>query len=103
MKKVLVVIALLSSLHLQAQSPLVIPPALTGTTFNLNVQDGITQFYTGINTPTYGINGALLAPTLIVNKWDWVTFNVTNNLAGTGNSTTMHWHGLRLPSVYDGG
>ncbi len=86
-----------------AQNPLFIPPALTGSTFNLSIQDGITQFYPGINTPTYGINGPLLAPTLIVNKWDWVTMNVTNNLAGNGNSTTIHWHGMHVPAMDDGG
>lgn len=103
MQKILLAVGLSACLNLQAQNPLVIPPVLTGTTFNLNVQDGITQFYTGINTPTYGVNGALLAPTLIFNKWDWVTLNVTNNLTGSGNSTTMHWHGIRLPAVFDGG
>lgn len=86
-----------------AQNALFIPPTLTGTTFNLNIQNGTTQFYTNINTPTYGINGALLAPTLIVNKWDWVTMNVTNNLTGFGNSTTIHWHGLHVPAMDDGG
>lgn len=86
-----------------AQNPLVVPPALTGTTFNLKIQNGTTQFYPGINTPTYGINGALLAPTLIVNKWDWVTMNVSNTLTGFGNSTTIHWHGLHLPAADDGG
>lgn len=86
-----------------AQNALFIPPTLTGTTFNLNIQNGTTQFYTNINTPTYGINGALLAPTLIVNKWDWVTMNVTNNLTGFGNSTSIHWHGLHVPAMDDGG
>ncbi len=86
-----------------AQNPLTIPPTITGTTFNLNIQNGVTQFYQGINTPTYGINGPLLAPTLIVNKWDWVTMNVTNSLTGTGNSTTIHWHGLHVPAMDDGG
>ena len=86
-----------------AQNPLFIPLTLSGTSFDLNIQNGITQFYPGINTPTYGINGALLGPTLIVNKWDWVTMNVTNNLAGSGNSTTIHWHGLHVPAMDDGG
>lgn len=89
--------------EVDAQNPLAIPPTLSGTTFNLNIQNGITQFYSGINTPTYGINGALLAPTLIVNKGDWVTMNVTNTLIGFGNSTTIHWHGLHLPPTDDGG
>ena len=86
-----------------AQNPLFIPPTLSGTSFDLNIQNGITQFYPGINTPTYGINGALLSPTLIVNKGDWVTMNVTNNLTGSGNSTTIHWHGLHVPAMDDGG
>jgi blue copper oxidase len=85
------------------QNPLFIPPALTGTTFNLNIQNGTTQFWPSINTPTYGINGNILAPTLIVNKWDWVTLNVTNSLTGFGNSTTVHWHGMHVPAPFDGG
>ena len=53
-----------------AQNPLYIPPLLTGTTFNLNVQSGTTQLYPGNPTPTYGINGSFLSPTLRVNKGD---------------------------------
>lgn len=85
------------------QNPLFIPSALSGPTFNLNIQNGVTQFWPSINTPTYGINGNILAPTLIVNKWDWVTMNVTNSLTGFGNSTTIHWHGLHVPALADGG
>ncbi|MBS1773157.1 MAG: multicopper oxidase domain-containing protein [Bacteroidetes bacterium] len=83
-----------------AQNPLTIPPALTGTNFNLTIQSGTTTFYSGYNTPTYGINGVWMAPTLIINKGDSVTFNVTNNLPV---NTTIHWHGLHLPSKWDGG
>lgn len=87
----------------QSQNPLFIPPALSGTSFNLDVQNGVTQFFPGINTPTYGINGPLLAPTLILQKGDWITMHVTNNLTGNGNATTMHWHGLHVPAPADGG
>ncbi|MBL7766584.1 MAG: multicopper oxidase domain-containing protein [Chitinophagaceae bacterium] len=86
-----------------AQNPLAIPPVLTGTTFNLNVQNGVTQFWSGINTNTYGINGNILAPTIMVNKGDNITLNVTNSLTGSGNSTTMHWHGLHVAPQHDGG
>ncbi len=86
-----------------AQNPLFIPDTLNGTNFNLTVQNGTTQFFPPSNTPTYGINGAFLSPTLFVNKWDWVTMNVNNTLTGNGNSTTMHWHGLHLPAMDDGG
>ncbi len=83
-----------------AQNPLIIPPALTGLNFNLTVQSGTTQFYPGISTPTYGINGAFLSPTIIVNKGDVVTLNVINNLTV---GTTMHWHGLHVAPENDGG
>ena len=83
-----------------AQNPLLIPPALTGTSYNLNVQMGSVQFLSGAATPTYGVNGNILAPTLIVNKGDVVTMNVTNNINST---TTMHWHGLHVPAMDDGG
>ncbi|MEO8087154.1 MAG: multicopper oxidase domain-containing protein [Bacteroidota bacterium] len=90
-------------LTVKAGNPLFIPPLLSGTNFSLNIQNGVTQFYPGVNTPTFGINGPLLAPTLVLNKWDWVTMNVTNNLTGNGNATTIHWHGLHVPAIYDGG
>jgi bilirubin oxidase len=104
MKKVLLLLSpFLFCKIIFAQNALFIPPSLTGTSFNLNIQNDTTQFYSGINTPTYGINGNILAPTLIVNKWDWVQMNVTNNLTGNGNSTTMHWHGMHVPAMDDGG
>jgi len=83
-----------------AQNPLVIPPALTGTNFNLTVQSGTQTFYGSTPTPTYGINGAFLSPTIIVNKGDSITLNVINNLPV---KTTMHWHGLHVSAMNDGG
>ncbi|MFM7016330.1 MAG: multicopper oxidase domain-containing protein [Bacteroidota bacterium] len=105
MKKILFLFFMVSSVkgYSQFVNPLAIPPALTGTNFNLNVQNGSTQFWNGITTPTYGINGNILGPTLIMNKWDNVTIHVTNSLTGSGNSTTMHWHGLHVPAKFDGG
>jgi bilirubin oxidase len=83
-----------------AQNPLTIPPALTGTSFNLNVQSGIQNFYAGFNTPTYGINGPWMSPTIIVNRGDSITLNVIN---GLNVKTTMHWHGLHVAPENDGG
>lgn len=95
-----VFLLLFLSLGLCAQNQLFIPPLLEGTNFDLQVQSGTTQFFPGVNTPTFGVNGNILAPTLSVNKGDIVTFNVTNNLS---TSTTMHWHGLHVPAMDDGG
>lgn len=83
-----------------SQNPLTIPPVLTGLNFNLTVQAGTQQFYPGNATPTYGINGAFLSPTIVVNKGDIVTLNVNNTL---NVATTMHWHGLHVAPENDGG
>lgn len=103
MKLLKTLIMIFSCNSLLAQNPLNIPPALTGTTFNLNIQNGISSFYTGTTTPTYGINGIWMAPTIIVNNGDSITLNVTNSLTGIGNSTTIHWHGLHVSPENDGG
>jgi len=82
------------------QNALYIPPALTGTEFNLEVQSGTRNFYGNVATPTYGINGGWMAPTIIVNKGDSIQLNVTNNLPVR---TTMHWHGMHVAAYNDGG
>lgn len=79
-----------------------IPEALYGTTFNLNIHESVKQIKaTGNQTVTGSINNeAFWGPTLIINKGDEVHMNVTNNL---NESTTLHWHGMHLPAVMDGG
>lgn len=91
---------LLCSISGISQNPLFIPDTLSGTVFNLTAQSGITQFFTGKNTTTFGYNGNLLGPTLLMNKGDNVTLNVTNTLTV---STTVHWHGFHIPAKDDGG
>lgn len=100
MKQILSLLIIACSFSAHAQNPLAIPPALTGTTFNLNVQTGTQTFYPGFNTPTFGINGPFMSPTIIVNKGDSITLNVINNLPV---KTTMHWHGLHVAPENDGG
>ncbi len=91
---------LLCSSNSFAQNVLSIPPLLTGTVFNLTVQSGTQSFYSSTTTPTYGINGSWMGPTISVNKDDSVTLNVINNLPV---KTTMHWHGLHVAAQNDGG
>ncbi len=83
-----------------ASNPLAIPPLLTGKEFELTVQSGTSTLLPGIQTPTYGVNGVFLGPTLMINKGDSVTIHVKNLL---NTSTTMHWHGLHVPARFDGG
>jgi FtsP/CotA-like multicopper oxidase with cupredoxin domain len=93
-KNTLVAIILLMATNASfAQNPLLIPDTLSGTTFNLSVQQGTSVFFDGHNTPTYGYNGSFLGPTLFINKQDSITLNVTNNLPV---ATTVHWHGFHV-------
>ena len=78
-----------------------IPDTLSGTTFNLNIKDTFKQLKsTGQQTITGAINGDFWGPTLIIYKGDTVRMNVKNSL---NDSTTIHWHGMHLPAVMDGG
>lgn len=92
--------ATLLALRMAAQTPLPIPDTLSGTTIDLAVQEGTWEFHAGEVIPTYGYNGDLLGPTLILNKDQEVTINVTNNLP---DLTTTHWHGLHVSAANDGG
>ncbi len=77
-----------------------IPDTLSGTTFNLSIRDSSAQLRPGNLTKTAGVNGKFWGPTLILNKGDMVYMNVYNYLPDT---TTLHWHGMHLPAIMDGG
>jgi bilirubin oxidase len=79
---------------------LTIPDTLSGTTFNLALRDTFKQFLPGNQTITGGINGDFWGPTLIIRKGDTVHMNVQSYM---NDSTTLHWHGMHLPAVMDGG
>lgn len=93
-------IVLATDVHAQFTN-LWIPDTLSGTNFNLSIKDTFAQIKrTGNQTITGGINGKFWGPTLFVNKGDVVHMNVQNNL---NEATTIHWHGMHLPAVMDGG
>jgi bilirubin oxidase len=92
---------LISSAATAQFNTLWIPDTLTGTTFNLNMKDTFAQIVNkGNQTITGGINGKFWGPTLFFKKGDVVHMNVKNSL---NDSTTLHWHGMHLPAVMDGG
>ncbi len=86
--------------------PLRIPPLLEGTLrdgvkhFDLDIQSGTSRFLPGLETPTIGVNGAFLGPTLRLHDGDLVAMNVSNLLT---YDTTLHWHGMHVPAKADGG
>ncbi|GAA1461978.1 multicopper oxidase domain-containing protein [Nocardiopsis exhalans] len=68
--------------------------------FDLTMQEGTSEFLPGQETATWGVNGAYLGPTMRLERGDDVAMNVTNDLPET---STLHWHGMRVPAAMDGG
>jgi len=85
-----------------AQTLLPIPDTLSGPNYVLNMHKDSVQFFpTGKISHTYAFNQyKYLGPTLILNKGSNVNMSVSNQI---GDTTTVHWHGLHLPSMMDGG
>ncbi|OQO91238.1 copper oxidase [Saccharomonospora piscinae] len=86
-------------------NPLHIPPlaeATRGATtqFALTAQAGRSAIVEGGEATTWGLNGSLLGPTLRARRGETVRITVGNRLS---ESTTLHWHGMHLPAVADGG
>lgn len=82
-------------------------PALAASTlvdgvrvFDLDIAAGRTEFVSRGATPTLGYNGSYLGPTLVAARGERVRVEVAN---GLDESTTVHWHGMRLPAAMDGG
>jgi suppressor of ftsI len=89
-------------------NPLAVPPLAEGrvdghgrTVFDLEMQAGTSELLPGTGTETWGANGPHLAPTLRASRGDAVKPSVTNGLRS--ETTTIHWHGMHLPAVADGG
>jgi suppressor of ftsI len=81
--------------------PLLSPPLQDGVrTFDLILQRGRVQFEAGRPVGTLGINGPYLGPTLRAAQGETVAFTITNQI---GEPTTIHWHGMHLPAMMDGG
>ena len=87
------------------KTPLFIPEEIKGYTdegvviYNLSLQAGNRNFLGGKNTPTWGINGNYLGPTLRLTNGSKVNINYRNKL---GEETTMHGHGMHVPAEMDG-
>jgi len=68
--------------------------------YGLTATAGQREFLPGLRTPTLGFNGDFLGPTLRLRNGEDVCIAVTNRLDET---TTVHWHGLHVPAIADGG
>lgn len=86
---------------------LAIPPLAASTLdeegrrhFALTAAESSTQFVAGVDTPTWGFDGSYLGPTIRVERGEEVVVSVNNDL---DEATTVHWHGMHLPTGMDGG
>jgi CopA family copper-resistance protein len=73
-------------------------PLLSGTEFALEIGP-VPVNVTGQPRTAIGINGMIPAPILHWREGDTVTVAVTNRLR---EPTSIHWHGIRVPSPMDG-
>lgn len=67
--------------------------------FHLVAEEIEHQFAPGCIGKCWGYNGSTPGPTLEVNEGDRIRVLLTNRL---GEHTSMHWHGILLPSGMDG-
>jgi FtsP/CotA-like multicopper oxidase with cupredoxin domain len=92
--------------ELSFDNQVAIPPVLEPVeqngrkVYDLTLQEGQVEILSGLETPTWGVNGPFLGPTVRASEGDEVAINVTNEL---GETTTVHWHGMHLPAAMDGG
>lgn len=102
MKKLLIFCLVFIGLVTRSQTQLFIPDTIAGPAYTLNMhQDSVQFFPLGNKSKTYAYNlYRYLGPTLIFNKGANVNITVRNFI---GDTTTVHWHGIHLPSKWDGG
>ena len=79
--------------------PPLVEPDASGVV-KLKVQKGRHSFEKGSEAASAGINGAYLGPLVRLKNGETVTLSVEN---GMDEETTLHWHGLFVPSMLDGG
>ena len=74
------------------------PHTLRGNQFDLDI-GYLPVNYTGRERTAVAVNGSVPGPVLRWKEGQTVTLNVTNHLA---HDTSIHWHGIILPSDMDG-
>lgn len=89
----------------QFQRKLPLPPLVNGNfkdgvrNFDIEVKSGQWEFIDGKLSKTYGYNGAILGPILVMNQNEPIKVNIKNSL---NEETTVHFHGAVVPESADG-
>ncbi len=70
-----------------------------GGIFDLSIQQGETRIVPAAATRSFGYSGSILGPVVRVRSGQTVKAYITNNLPV---ESSVHWHGLFVPSIVDG-
>jgi cuproxidase len=89
-----------ASFHTRLPVPALIDAAGQGNAVSLRVAAGRHSFIEGKPALVYGYSSSVLGPAIRLRRGDRVEMTVENAL---DVDTTVHWHGLLIPSHADGG
>lgn len=81
------------------RNPMNIPPFASPAALSLAAAPGVASIGGGKTTPVLAYNGAFPGPTLQASRGDAVSVNFTNGLS---QESTIHWHGMVVPTQADG-
>jgi FtsP/CotA-like multicopper oxidase with cupredoxin domain len=79
--------------------PLYIPPTVSPTGLSLTAAPGVADLGGGKLSSVLAYNGFFPGPTILASKNDTAQIMLTNGLA---DETTVHWHGMIVPTPADG-
>ncbi len=79
--------------------PLRIPPAASPNSYSLTAAPGVTDLGGGKISTVLAYNGYFPGPTFRANRGDSANLQFTNGLS---DPTTIHWHGMIVPTNADG-
>jgi len=79
--------------------PLYLPPTLGPSALSLAASPAIVDVGGGQLSPVLAYNGLFPGPTIRARKGDGVSIRLTNGLSDV---TTVHWHGMVVPTSADG-
>ncbi len=79
--------------------PLRIPPTVSPGNYPLTAASGTADLGGGQNSAVLAYNGFFPGPTFRANRGDSASIQLTNGLS---EATTVHWHGMIVPTAADG-
>lgn len=82
-----------------ARNPLVVPPTVSSSGALLRAAVGTVALGGGAMSTVHAYNGRVPGPTVVANRGDLATIDFTNAL---DVMSTVHWHGMVVPTAADG-